>query len=214
MAAADVVLDVLSWAEGVAPRECSYPECDERLERFLERMAVGDRQALGELYDATTQVVYGLALRITGGKRAAVRVTESVYEDLWEQSAAVAGGGDPLVWLVERTRAEAMNQRRRIWSRLAAWLRPTPSASQANAGRSAGLVTGSWEPKRQQALGALEGLAGADREVLELAYFSGMKSAEIARKLGLSEAEVRGRIREGVRNFREGLALRQLGIRA
>ena len=213
MAAADVVLELTAWAEGVSLSKCGDLEREEKLGWLLERVAVGNQQALGELYDATSRVVYGLGLRITGSKRAAVKVTEAVYADLWEQSAVVAESGDPLVWLVERTRAEAMNHRRRIWSRLAAWLRPARVAIQASARPDSGLEGDSWQPERRQAVSALEGLTAQDREVLELAYFACLKPVEIARELGLSEAKVRDRIRQGVRNFRERLTLRQLEVR-
>lgn len=202
MAAMNGVTETAGWAETAISRKSGELEGEEQVSRLLERVAVGDREALGKLYDATARVVYGLAIRITGCQRAATKVTEAVYADLWAQGAAVADQADLLVWLAERTRAEAMNYRRRVWPQLLLWWRLTPTANQAGPEGARPLEVGSWESKRHRATSALKDLADSERTVLELAYFGGLKVAEISTRLGLGESVVKELLRRGVRNFR------------
>jgi RNA polymerase sigma-70 factor (ECF subfamily) len=62
-------------------------------------MACGDQQALGTFYDATSALVYGLALRILGNAAAAEDVTLDVYMQVWRQAAVYnAQRGTPTAW--------------------------------------------------------------------------------------------------------------------
>lgn len=46
---------------------------------LIHDIAGGDQQTLGTLYDATSSIVYGLALRILGNTATAEEVTLDVY---------------------------------------------------------------------------------------------------------------------------------------
>ncbi|PTX63320.1 RNA polymerase sigma-70 factor (ECF subfamily) [Melghirimyces profundicolus] len=53
---------------------------------MIRRMARGDRAALEELYDRHAKKVYGLALRLTGSRETAGRMTVDVFRSAWEHA--------------------------------------------------------------------------------------------------------------------------------
>ena len=68
---------------------------------LIHDIAGGDQQALGTLYDATSSIVYGLALRILGNTANAEEVTLDVYTQVWRQAAKYdAARGTPSAWLI------------------------------------------------------------------------------------------------------------------
>src|SRR5437867_3765045 len=54
--------------------------------RMLQRAATGDHAALAELYDATSHLVFGLALRILGDREAAEDTVVEVYTQAWKDA--------------------------------------------------------------------------------------------------------------------------------
>ena len=86
------------------------------------RLAAGDEEALGEVYDAYAPLVFGLALRVTRSREAAEDVTQEVFAFLWERPLVFDPAKGPLrTWLgtlahrraVEVVRRE---ERRRVLS--------------------------------------------------------------------------------------------------
>lgn len=53
---------------------------------WVSQVAQGDESALAHLYDASSRLVYGLALRILGEAGAAEEVTLDVYLQVWRQA--------------------------------------------------------------------------------------------------------------------------------
>jgi len=59
---------------------------DETWVDWVSQVAQGDESALAHLYDASSRLVYGLALRILGEAGAAEEVTLDVYLQVWRQA--------------------------------------------------------------------------------------------------------------------------------
>lgn len=89
---------------------------------LIRDIASGDQEALGALYDASSSMVYGLALRIVSNTATAEEVTLDVYTQVWRQAANYdTKRGAPSAWLITLTRSRAID---RLRSR--AHDRPTP----------------------------------------------------------------------------------------
>jgi RNA polymerase sigma-70 factor, ECF subfamily len=66
-------------------REENLSGCDPAT--LLQAVAAGDQAAMARLYDTTSALVYGLALRILSDASEAQDVTLEVYLQVWRQAA-------------------------------------------------------------------------------------------------------------------------------
>lgn len=190
-----MLLNVIQFVT-TRPHEDKTPDCPQprAVEHLLWRMARGDRTALEVLFDQTSSLPYGVALRLTGDRCAAEEVTAAVYEDAWQNASAIADGICFLSWLAETTRERALQRRP------GAVLPATGVASRNQ--EEAGPLPREWESRRERARAALATLAPEERAVVELAYFSGLKVSEIGRQLGLPVDHVKSLLRTGMMTFR------------
>ena len=175
------------------------------LAALVARVAKGDQTALATLYDETSALVYGLALRILRDQYAAEDVTIDVYAQVYRQvSSYDANRGTPSAWLVTLTRSRALDrlrqeaQRREREEPLEA-MTHLPSLT---AGPEESSATTELRRLVQRALALL---TPEQRQVIELAYYSGLSHNEIAATLGQPLGTVKTRIRTGMMLLRENL---------
>lgn len=87
----------------------------------IEQIASGNHDAMAQLYDETSSLVYGLALRIVRDPAVAEEVAMDVYMQVWRTAAQYsAERGSVKAWLATMARARSID-----------WLR----SSQARPGR-------------------------------------------------------------------------------
>jgi hypothetical protein len=96
------------------------------LDSLMTRVARGDAEAFSDLYDQTSSMVYGLALRVVRSEAMAEEVTQEVFLQVWRQASGfdaqrgsaqlrgpeIVGHGDP------RRRARSGACGRRLIDRL------------------------------------------------------------------------------------------------
>jgi RNA polymerase sigma-70 factor, ECF subfamily len=175
------------------------------LAALVARAAKGDQTALATLYDETSALVYGLALRILRDQYAAEDVTIDVYAQVYRQvSSYDANRGTPSAWLVTLTRSRAIDrlrqeaQRREREEPLEATMRmPSLTAGPEDSSATTEL--------RRLVQRALALLTPEQRQVIELAYYSDLSHNEIAAALGQPLGTVKTRIRTGMMLLRENL---------
>lgn len=170
-------------------------------EALLHQIAQGNHQALGGFYDATSALVYGLALRILGNRATAEEVTLDVYTQVWRQAANYnTQRGTPSAWLFMLTRSRALDRlrlHRHEEQRLAALGEAMSPAAFATPEESSLLVE-----RRRLVQTALAALPTEQREVLELVYFLGLSHSDIAAQLGVPAGTVKTRLRLGITKLR------------
>ncbi|MBI3951685.1 MAG: sigma-70 family RNA polymerase sigma factor [Acidobacteria bacterium] len=181
---------------------------------LIRRVAAGDQAALGELYDGTSHLVYGLALRILGDPEEAEEVSLDVYEQVWRQAADFdSQRGTLLVWLMMLTRSRAID-RLRAAARQRQREGPLELAGSFSS-RAASPEEDAITAERQQLVQtALAGLKPEQREVIELAYFHGLSQSEIALYLQQPLGTVKTRIRLGMMKLREWFLPLEEGLRS
>jgi len=175
------------------------------LAALVARAAEGDQMALAALYDETSALVYGFALRILRDQHAAEDVTIDVYAQVYRQvSSYDANRGTPSAWLLTLTRSRAIDrlrqevQRREREESLEATTRmPSLSAGPEECSATTEL--------RRLVQRALALLTPEQWQVIELAYYAGLSQNEIAAKLGQPLGTVKTRIRTGLMLLREYL---------
>lgn len=170
---------------------------EERWRRYLKAIRGGDRQALTQFYDETSSVAYGLALRMLNDPAAAADVVLEVYQQVWSSPKTTEEASSVLAWLTTLTRRRALARFRNGKKSDQPSATPTAMpAPESILGHERALVV--------RALALLE---PAQREAIELAFFSGMPDVELAQALGVSPQLIRARITTGMRKLNEALRL-------
>jgi len=172
----------------------------------FERMAGGDQEALGDVYDRHGRLIYSLALRIVRDQADAEDVVQDVFSQAWRQAARYdASRGTVLGWLLTLTRTRSIDRLRGRRSR------PEPSVDEAMLNAIPDTATPAdvqvaWSGQVAQIRAALDGLSMLQRMAIELAFYEGLTHAEIAERLELPLGTVKTRIRQGLLKLRDRLA--------
>jgi RNA polymerase sigma-70 factor (ECF subfamily) len=172
---------------------------------LVARATAGDQQTLAALYDATSALVYGLALRILREPQAAEDVTFDVYAQVVRQETRYeATRGTPTTWLMTLTRRHALDRLRQEPPRLTH--EEGHTATTHPPALTAEIDEGSATPElRRLVQRALALLPPEQRHVIELAYYAGWSPQHIAVQLGESLGTVTTHIHTGMMRLRESL---------
>lgn len=188
----------------------SQPTLSERpnpdLTHLVSAMAVGQEVAMGELYDLTSGLVHGVALRMLQNAQDAEEVVLDVYMKAWRNASTYSTDvGSVTAWLVMMARSVAID---RIRSRNAQpkTLELTNLKFSEPGGSSATPEPATLERERRARIQlVLSELPAEQREALILAFFGGLSHAELAERLGQPLGTIKTRIRLGLRRLRSVL---------
>lgn len=172
---------------------------------FIKRIATGDQLALTALYEATNRLVFGLILRIVIDRATAEEVLLDVYTQVWRQAARYdTNRGAPLAWIMTVARSRAID-RFRSGKHEQHRKEPLDAIGEISSlGASPEETTVSSERQRF-VRSALDSLSPEQREVIELAYYSGLSHSEIALRLNQPLGTVKTRTRLGMMKLRDML---------
>jgi RNA polymerase sigma-70 factor (ECF subfamily) len=172
--------------------------------RCIARIAAGDADALGELYDRYARVIFGVVLRVVGGPESAEEVTQDVFHAVWRRASTYRRErGSVKGWLLRIARNAAID-RLRTKDRHAGDEVTTERvdlAADMNVEESV-IVNARAEGVRL----AVAALPLETRQALSLAYWTGLSQTEIAARTGVPLGTVKSRMRSGMQRLRERLA--------
>jgi RNA polymerase sigma-70 factor (ECF subfamily) len=172
---------------------------------LIERVAGGDQSALTALYDSTSRLVFGLVLRVVGDRSTAEEVLLDVYTQVWRQASTYdSKRGAPLAWMMTIARTRGIDRLRsgRYEHQNKDQLDSIAEVSATTASPEEDTVTAE---RRRLVRAALDTLSAEQREVIELAYYSGLSHSEIALQLGQPLGTVKTRTRLGLIKLRDAL---------
>lgn len=182
------------------------PEDPERDRVLMRLVCERDEDALAALYDRHAALVNGLATSILRNPSLAEEVTHDVFLRVWQQPTAYdPARGSFAGWLlrVARNRSIDLLRMRRedpletIDGNGASWLvDPAPGPEDETIARL----------HRQEVRRALDELAPDHRQLLELAYITGLSQSQIADHLHRPLGTVKSQIRSAMRRLAERLA--------
>jgi RNA polymerase sigma-70 factor (ECF subfamily) len=184
---------------------CASLELDVELSDLIQKIAAGEASALLSLYDASSRLLFGLILRITGDRFASEEELVEVYKLIESRAARY----DPkevsaAAWILSTARDCAVDRRRqnRRDSPKPDRLETAPAQSVEGSDQPA---CGLFADARKRALAAIESLPPEQRVAVELAYYAGMSPGEIAAQIGQPRAAIKTRIRLGMIKLAEQL---------
>ena len=175
---------------------------------LLKRIVAREAEAVGELYDRHSSLLYGLILRIVRNASEAEEVLQDVFLQVWKRAETFnADLGAPVAWLVRIARNRAIDQLRKNTVDMRTLEAPTPLPSESPEAQAA-------LSEEQRALHrALEALSAQERTLLEHAYFLGLTHSELAERFGLPLGTVKTRIRTALMTLRRELQQLMLDAR-
>ena len=159
----------------------------------------GDEQAMAQLYEHYSAIVYSVALRVLGDSAAAEDVLQEVFMQLWRSPGIFDSARGSLPgWLavIARNRAIDLLRKRRT---------DTDIADVFLYCESDILRKMEWTGARVKIQDALALMPPAQRSALEMAFFEGHTHSEIAEKTGEPLGTIKTRIRAGLLALRKAL---------
>ncbi len=168
-------------------------------EKLVDRVSMGDDQALSELYNRYSRPVYTMGVRLLGDTHLAEELVQDAFTSVWRRATSFdSDRASFATWLyrVARNRAVDLSRRRRA--------RPISVGEEPLRGVSGGLepeadVDG-WDLAR-----ALSSLPDEHKEVLTMAYFEGLSQREISQRIDLPLGTVKSRTTAALKRLRRAL---------
>src|SRR5690349_6184200 len=159
-------------------------------------LARGDEAAFRVFFEATNGLLFGLLLRILGHTQTAEEVLSELYEEVRERSARFGKQNErPLTWLILMTHRRAIEHLCRNLTRRNETL-------VASGGKNHTPIFGgsfiNITEQRRLVRSTLEAIAPLQQRMVELAFFSGMTTLQIANKLGLPPEAVEDGVRHAM----------------
>jgi RNA polymerase sigma-70 factor, ECF subfamily len=185
----------------VVPALAGPPEDDPTDEALLLRVADSDRGAFELLYHRYVRSVLGLALRKLHDRATAEEVTQEAFTSVWRSAASYspergsAGG-----WIYTVARNATVDRMRRNGRVETTSELPDLVSPESGPYEQAERSDSAFRVHR-----ALEELTANEREVIELAYWSGFSQSEVAAYLHQPLGTVKTRTRNALARLAEVL---------
>jgi RNA polymerase sigma-70 factor, ECF subfamily len=189
---------------GAASETGRAVESDEALVR---RMADGDEQALGVLYDRWQAVVHGVVSRTLRRPDDVEDIVEEAFWQAWRQASRFdRTRGAVQTWLLTIARSRALDRVRALRRRREEPLEGDDGQVVVQQVAASDPQQDAEASERRRIVGdALAGLPAEQREALELGYFGGLSQTEIAERTGQPLGTVKTRMRLALQKLRSQL---------
>lgn len=180
----------------------SLPELDD--EMLLALISSRDESAFTSLYERYARLLYSIALRITDDRNAAEEVLQDVFHSVWQRATTFRpAAGSVSSWLSGIARNRSIDEVRSRWHRARERDLSLEYLPDLSGAVERGLEH--FAVMRADLRHALDRLPSLQRQAIELAYYDGFSSSEIAAYLNEPIGTIKGRLRLGLDKLREAL---------
>jgi RNA polymerase sigma-70 factor (ECF subfamily) len=178
------------WDAGVV-KGAPLPATDDAADAaLLARVVAGDQQALAAVYDRHSGLLLGLGVRLLSNRAEAEDVLHDVFVEAWKRAADFdPARGSVRTWLAMRMRSRCLDRQK------------SPRVSRSveyDTSEAARTAAPEQDPllrlQRVRVREALAALSDDQRTVVELAYFHGLSTNEIAARTGVAQGTVKSRL--------------------
>lgn len=170
--------------------------------QLVTAMSRGDRGALAALYDRYASLLLAVGRRILGDRRESEDLVHDVMLEVWRRAADYdATRGTVRAWILVRLRSRALDRKKSVGATRVVSVDPERLHQQ----RDHAAEDPALGPDRAALRRALAALPEDQRTVLELGYFEGLSSAEIAARIDAPIGTVKSRVAAALAKLRAGL---------
>ena len=165
--------------------------------KLVSAIRSGDQDAMAQLYERYSPIVYAVARRVLGDAAAAEDILQEVFMQFWRNPDVfdVTRGSLPgLLAVIARNRSIDSLRKRR----------PETDISGLVVSIEPDLTGGTeWSRALEKIRSALGTMPSPQRSALEMAFFDGLTHTEIAAKTGEPLGTIKSRIRAGLITVRK-----------
>ncbi len=173
------------------------------IDRMIARVALSDRQAFAELYDATSAKLMGVALRVLKDRAVAEDALQDIYVKIWRNADRyTARGLSPMTWLITIARNTAID-------RLRARRETGGGMDLIESLPASGLTPEGTAIARSEAkriAGCMDELSPEHRDAVRGAYLEGHTYADLANRHDVPLNTVRTWLRRSLQTLRDCLS--------
>jgi RNA polymerase sigma-70 factor, ECF subfamily len=168
-------------------------------ELLLERIRARDHQAMTDVFDRFSSLVYSVALRVLKDPGQAEDVMQDVFFNVWENPRSfVSGRGSLAAWLLVVARNRAIDALRRR--------KPSDPVDEVVLPAKTNLASeAECNFVMEKIRGVMNGLPPDQQRSLQLAFFEGLSHSEIAAQTGDPLGTVKTRIRTALISVRKAM---------
>ena len=163
---------------------------------YINKIKMGDEAAMGGLYDATVNRVYGMAIKVVIRPELAEEVVSDVYLQVWRQvSKYNSERATPMGWLLVICRSRALDMLRREKSVTRNQYQQDEQCDFQDESMETpldGMMSGEMSKQVSTALLMLNSI---QRQVLALAFYRGLSHQQISDYTGQPLGTVKSHIR-------------------
>lgn len=178
-----------------------FPSMDDR--ELVAEAARGEVKAFAALYDRFAGIMLATAKRMLGDKGGAEDLVHDVFMEVWRN----CDNYDPRratvrTWILVRLRSRALDRLRSASVRREVTTDDVAPTEAAPVAEDPALA-----PDRAAVVQALAELPDEQRLVIELSYFHGLSSSEIAERMGSPLGTVKSRTAAGLAKIRSAMQI-------
>ena len=176
---------------------------DEGVERrLIEGLRSNDREIMAELFDTYSSIAYGVALRILRDKGEAEDVVQESFLALWRQAERLDPSRGLRSYLLTIVHNRTIDRLRRKGRRPEGALELAASVPNREEAPSDMAVRGA---EAQTVRAALTSLPAEQRRTVEMTYFGGLTTSEVANQMSVPVGTVKSRLRLALQHLRRRL---------
>jgi RNA polymerase sigma-70 factor (ECF subfamily) len=172
---------------------------------LMAAFAAHDERAAAVLYDRFASRIYGLGIVMLGNDQAAQDLVQDTFVKVWRSATRFDPSRGRLeTWVLLVGRSLAIDAlRRRVLEQRSLRAVGEPNEADPAPGPDDNAVLGDMTERARRAMARL---SPEQRAAVELAYFGGRTSAEVAELEGVPQGTVKTRIRAALLHLREDMA--------
>jgi len=178
-------------------------------QELLQSIAASDEQAISELYDRYSQLIYGAILRIVAETDDAEDILQEVFIQIWRKASTYKPElGSPKNWMVRIAHNRSLNflRSKRLRAKSAEITDEEITVTAHPTLIDDSLISKTISAERMELLRRVMCELPPDQaHLIDLAFFQGYSHSEISELLGVPLGTLKSKIRKGLLSMRGAL---------